>query len=701
MIWMAMLGVVGAAGPHEQGPLALRELGWGGEPVHAAEPLEAFESPYDSPDDLPDVVYIRTPYQTFNNHHYFALVGGRIWEKDRSKTATGEPEVVSAGGWHLMEETGLPWRPGKVRREVPRFVKVGQVLAIVADDDEIIALGANQRVYWKRDGATRRFDDQWYDLWGFPLRGRFYWPEEALDFKGWGVGRRRLESTGYFTDIDGNEHVSGFGITTTYVLDDDGHTIWFADTGLPPRLSHRICGPERDRMVLEGLDASASTMMLIDDKGNVFTRLADYDTQGGTPGHRYSYERVGLDDLDPFDPRTIDTNMSLPGEDWMTHAPVTLSGHGAVTSDITILQTGLGNDARELRIAGRGPEGQPGYYWKALLDEAWRFREAPISVAELGWLQQDRLGEPPQLVESKDIAMRGHLVVKGLGTFEVSVPDFNRTCTPATVDVTVGATVVPLELHLVDSWTPFREPDPGYDGTTKGSLGTLTQAEGAPEPTDPEALALLEALEPQLLDTYGLWVEANHGYAEARSVGMGKRGDVTLLVATEGATPQEVELTKEKSLTHTSFLEATQDPELIIADLASADTWQLQQVIDANEALADRISDLKHKQQDKRAGSIALSGAMIGVNVVMRATGLRLIGRIGDKRRPHVKHPTKVGVWFSKVTYVLENTASMVIRATRKDARTLRSMRTDHAMAMDVLGERLRAYEAELARRQR
>jgi hypothetical protein len=83
----------------------------------------------------------------------------------------------------------------------------------------------------------------------------------------------------------------------------------------------------------------------------------------------------------------------------------------------------------------------------------------------------------------------------------------------------------------------------------------------------------------------------------------------------------------------------------------------------------------------------------------MRATGIRLAGRIGDKLRPHVRRPTKLGVWFSKVAYVLENTASMVIRATRKDAQTLRSMRSDFRMAMEVLGNRVRTYQAELARR--
>jgi hypothetical protein len=85
---------------------------------------------------------------------------------------------------------------------------------------------------------------------------------------------------------------------------------------------------------------------------DLWTRFADYDTQGGKPGHDYSYERVGLDDLDPLDPRTLDPNMPLPGEGWISHASIPTEGHGAVSQEITILQTGLGNAAREVRVVG-------------------------------------------------------------------------------------------------------------------------------------------------------------------------------------------------------------------------------------------------------------------------------------------------------------------------------------------------------------
>jgi len=267
------------------------------------------------------------------------------------------------------------------------------------------------------------------------------------------------------------------------------------------------------------------------------------------------------------------------------------------------------------------------------------------------------------------------------------------------VNVAVGEAVLPLELHFVDAWTPFREPNPGYDGTPKGSLGTLLLPESSAAIADPAVQGVIAAPEPHLLDTYGLRVEGNTEFIAFSSVGFMKRGKTELLAATAGGTPEETLTGREAALVHTAWVEAASDPSLILPDPENASILELDTAIAANVALMERLMDVKAKAEDKRAGSLVLSGTMIGVNVIMRATGIRLAGRIGDKMRPKVKRPTKLGVWFSKVAYVLENTASMVIRATKKDGQTLRAMRPDYRMAMDMLGERVREYQAELNRR--
>jgi hypothetical protein len=171
---------------------------------------------------------------------------------------------------------------------------------------------------------------------------------------------------------------------------------------------------------------------------DIWTRFADYDTQGGTPGHHYSYERVGLDDLDPLDPRTLDTNMTLPGEGWISHASIPIEGQGAVSQENTILQTGLGNAARELRVVGKSPAGELGYYWKGLAQGAWQFQAADLSLAQVRWLDPAVYGGAPDRAPSEDMAMKRQLDVPGLGMFDVEIPNLNLACTPATVNEAVG-----------------------------------------------------------------------------------------------------------------------------------------------------------------------------------------------------------------------------------------------------------------------
>lgn len=117
------------------------------------------------------------------------------------------------------------------------------------------------------------------------------------------------------------------------------------------------------------MSASASTLMLIgyesvaDPNGGtkqtlkIKTRLADIDTEGWNPILPYTYT----------EPQTEEQRV-IGFEEWKEHA----LPPGDITGDITILQTGEGNDAREMRIVGQH-QGIQGYYFKALQDADWQF----------------------------------------------------------------------------------------------------------------------------------------------------------------------------------------------------------------------------------------------------------------------------------------------------------------------------------------
>ncbi len=69
------------------------------------------ESPYTSPDLLPDVIEIERSYQVFNDYYYFALVDGRVWYKPRFKRPAGEDEWVTDWDWKPFGvNEGLPYR---------------------------------------------------------------------------------------------------------------------------------------------------------------------------------------------------------------------------------------------------------------------------------------------------------------------------------------------------------------------------------------------------------------------------------------------------------------------------------------------------------------------------------------------------------------------------------------------------------------
>jgi hypothetical protein len=79
-------------------------------------------------------------------------------------------------------------------------------------------------------------------------------------------------------------------IATTYVLLEDGQEICYTDAGLPADFSRNFTGPERGAFKAAALSASASTMFVINGAGEMYTRLADFDTTGCAPMFfKYTY----------------------------------------------------------------------------------------------------------------------------------------------------------------------------------------------------------------------------------------------------------------------------------------------------------------------------------------------------------------------------------------------------------------------------
>jgi hypothetical protein len=454
---------------------------------------------------FPERVYIKTLTQTFNESHYFLLSENRIWYK----SIDPEGDVPA---WKLFRETGLP--SARLKRG---FVKPSAIVAISADANELQAISDTGRIYqYVFDPGLLIQDYFWKDHLGWPEGAPLVVNDLVRGFRSWAVSKR-TSSVLWYEDRFGNQHHYGtMGIENSYFLCADGQEIRYTDTGLPSDFSHAILGPERGRFVAESLSASASTMFVIDAAGDMYTRLADFDTLGCDPlFFRYTY-RARDYGLPGSNYRSNYTPWGLPSEDWKREPPIPLEGMARVTRRITILQNGKGNLARELRVAGLDRAGRVGYYVKGIGDAAWSFAEAPLLLSERDFLDpvaasRSGLTRGP----SSDARYFGVVLRSGtpISDLSLEIPDFNLSEGSCALLVSRNGETARLSMHPVDAWTYFRRYDPGRDGTAKLMMVTLEIPDGALASLSPEfADAISAVIAPYDREPFAFTAEATEDY---------------------------------------------------------------------------------------------------------------------------------------------------------------------------------------------
>lgn len=298
-----------------------------------------------------ETIELKTPTEAFTHKFFFALRDGLIWA--RSRTEKGEQ-----GRWHLLNETGLPSSsPGKTP-----FEPAGSIMEISADGDNLVAVSDKNVVYY-----TKTYNWKWKDRFSsLPFTKQLFLPAKKRAF---GISHRG-NFMKYYRDIDGNPHSVSAGVTTLYLLADNGHMIYYADPWLPPDFSHVTDTPKKGTFIAANMSVSGSTLFLINEAGEMYTRLYDFDTSGQNPVLPYSYKRERREET-----RRTRTR-SLPSEDWLRQPDIP----GTITDLITIFQTGEGNSSFQLRVEGQDSDGRTGYYQKAIYANAWSFVETGLPL---------------------------------------------------------------------------------------------------------------------------------------------------------------------------------------------------------------------------------------------------------------------------------------------------------------------------------
>jgi hypothetical protein len=436
---------------------------------------------------FPEAVYIKTRTQTFNAYHYYIVKDGLIWYK--STDPAKDPK-----DWILFQKTGLPHNPWKAG-----FNKPERIAEISADADELVALSDKGGFYrFCFDKIMTRTNNVWFDYQGWPDKEQLYLDRRTAGNLSWALGKRNAHVL-YYEDPFGNQHHNGtMEIATTYVLLEGGQEICYSDTGLPADFSRNYIGPERGAFKAVSLSASASTMFVINEAGEMYTRLADFDTVGCDPlWFKYTY--ISYQSNVPGTNYFSNLNeWGLPAEEWRPQPPVPLAGNAAITRHITILQNGRGNGARELRVAGLNESGETGYWTKAIFDDVWNFKPVSLYFSKEAILGTARVAAPPPEQEPRTgqddspcPEGRGESLDKHYSGYywngreresvwEYAIPNFNILEGDCDLRITWRNETCTLKFYPVEMWTYLkRNYLPGRTGPPKMFLATLEIPENA------------------------------------------------------------------------------------------------------------------------------------------------------------------------------------------------------------------------------
>lgn len=386
---------------------------------------------------LPDRVDLRTERESFNRLYEFATRGGEIYGRTR-------------GG-------SEPWR----RLPLP-LCFAGQVDSISLDDDEMIALDRTGRIFTMDNALKDATLFNWTSRWGNPvwLGPGFTLPD---DRRAWSWSVISPLEDGTWTDPAGNRTAIGAGkVSHIWALRPGGQRLTFFDPWLPLDQSYEMCGPHRGRFRAVSLSASGSFVFVAGRRGDLFTRLYDFDIAGHNPVFfDYSYEdQGGAGDGAPI---------QLPGARWVEQPKIP----GTITSAISIHKVGAGAVHRILRVEGR-KRGRTGFWQRDVAAPpaaGWEFH--PTGVP----LEGRRLRNPARDTSAGGLgASENRRYRMRAAGIRATLRNFNPYCSPARLRVREGGGLRRLRLHTVDGLR--QQPRArGLDATPRLQYGAL---EGPP-----------------------------------------------------------------------------------------------------------------------------------------------------------------------------------------------------------------------------
>ncbi|WP_430334846.1 hypothetical protein [Rhodococcus sp. ACT016] len=435
-------------------------------------------------DDAPASVELRTQTTQFNEFWDFALVDGALLTRPRAW-----------GG-----ENSEPWRYAPL----PECLR-GLLVGISVDDDELVAVDGDGWIYTLDNVAHAPMLWNWTSAYGAPL-----WLGDGQRVAGQAPGTWALSVSSpwdnqTYVDADGRIHHVGLGkMTMVPSLTGNGSRITYADPWLPNDDSYEIGGPLGGRFRSVALSSAGSTTFVTNQYGDMFTRNFDFDAAGSdSVFFRYSWDdQAGKPTAPNLFAEYLNRDYAairLPAQDWVHQPKIP----GEITSAISVHSTGVGPDARELRVAG-SRDGATGFWHKDLNAPAWDFTTtgADLPGTPLENSPHDRSGEtlaPPApwhlsaSLPARDTVVDGQFLMDmglpysvvdprlldqigmhaGPSGYSLSIDHFDPVATTRAATVTTpGGATIPVLVHTADGLR-FAPHGAGLDSQPRHLVGAI------------------------------------------------------------------------------------------------------------------------------------------------------------------------------------------------------------------------------------
>ena len=364
---------------------------------------------------------VKTPTYTFNERYEIELRDSYPYIRDFKK-----------GGWEKLK--------------LPKEFKSLKFKSVDADNRYIMLIASDGLVIKTKHGRKHHKKMKWDGVWGAPFgKGSILKLAPSTDY--WSIQDWDMFKDKYIINPINNEKYRTLSIAHIFQIHKGKSRVTVHDPWLlADDYGYEICLPNHGNSQAINFKSSGAFVFMLDSQGRLLTRLWNLDIAGYNNIYaRYKYEIPKRENR--YRTRTVQflRRILLPSPQWEKQPPIP----GKFTSAITIMARGRGSHQADLYVEGFKNNKRVIWY-KGINDPKWKF------------IYKGQKLKAPLFSASPKMSP----IIKGVNYYSKTVDtsltllDFKDHCSPATLRVRNGQTIVDLKLHLRAIYRLKDEPLP-------------------------------------------------------------------------------------------------------------------------------------------------------------------------------------------------------------------------------------------------